>query len=169
MDDIQKDSAAHTYQWGMILEDDLIQDPVQEAFLKSSAADRSFPDDVIIGEARPDAKAARFMLVRTLSDEGRTPGNGTKVETFELPNQPNKPIEMHRLCITRHAVAPDFKVLLYPYHAGQEQPRTIWNADHTAVSVEWSNQKDEVTFSKGTDRRTRIKIARGGKDIVAVP
>ena len=67
---------------------------------------------------------------------------------------------MHRLRVTSRAVAPDFKVLLFPYRAGQEQPKTTWNADRTVLAVEWSDQKDSITFATGDDGRTRLTVTR---------
>ncbi len=157
VDDIQKDADAHMYEWGMVVEDDLVQQP--------PVADA--PDDIVIAEAQPTAAGARFLLVRTLNVEGRDPANPSIIETYTLPNPPMKDITMHRLKITAHSVAPDFKTLLFPYRQGQEQPKTTWNADRTLLTVAWSDQSDVVSFTKGDDGRTRVKITRGGKAVTA--
>ena len=75
---------------------------------------------------------------------------------------------MHRLVISSNSVAPDFKTLLFPYREGEQQPKTAWNADHTQLVVEWSDQKDAVAFAKPADGRTRIKVIRAGKEVAAV-
>ena len=149
--------APHQYQWGMIVEDDLVQQP--------PAAGAS-PADVILAEKQPPAAGARFLLVRVLNAEDLDPAAPPAIDTFVLPNPPQRDITMHRLNVTSHAVAPDFKTLLFPYREGQEQPKTTWNAGKTVLTVAWSDQKDTVTFAKGADGRTRVTIARGGKQIV---
>ena len=102
----------------MIMEDDLVQQPLSP----------DAPNDIVLAEQQPPASGARFLLVRILNAEGRDPAAPPAVETFTLPNPPQKDITMHRLNITSRAVAPDFKTLLFPYRTGQEQPKTAWNA-----------------------------------------
>jgi hypothetical protein len=163
VDDIQKDAAPHQYQWGMILEDDLVQNSVVR-----DHSGGAFRDDVIIGEKTPTSAGARFLLVRTLNAEGGDGSEAPAIETFDLPNPPQRPIEMHRLNINSKCVAPDFKMLLFPYRGGQEQPITKWNADRTVLTIDWSDQHDTVSFVKGPDGRTRINVTRDAKEIVAV-
>ena len=162
VDDFQKDDDRHDYQWGMILEDDLVRDSTAH---ESSGG--AFRDDAILGEKGKSGPGARFLLVRVLNAEGRDPAVAPAVEQYELPNTGQKPIEMHRLEFTCKAVAPDFKTLLFPYRDGQELPRTTWDAGRTRLIVEWGNQKDTVTFTKGADGRTRIAVARNGEEIGA--
>lgn len=85
-DDYQKDTAPHTYDWGMILEDDVTQ-------VSKSDTDT----DTVLGEGKtgPDA---RFLLVRVLNAEGRDPATPAIVK-YDLPNPPQKPISMNRLRI----------------------------------------------------------------------
>jgi hypothetical protein len=154
VDDIQKDDQPHQYQWGMITEDDVIQQ-------SSSGA------DVILTEKLPSSSGARFLLVRTLNASG-TVDAPSAIDTFQLDNPPQRPIPMHRMNITRTTVAPDYQVLLFPYRNGQELPVTSWNADRTQLTVSFSDQKDTVLFTKPGDGRTRMSVMRDGQPIVAL-
>jgi hypothetical protein len=63
------------------------------------------------------------------------------------------------------SVAPNYKVLLFPYLHGEETPKTLWNADRTHLSISWKDQKDEYTFTKAADGHTVVKLVRDGKEI----
>lgn len=68
-----------------------------------------------------------------------------------------------RLVIPSRGTDSNFKVLLFPYFHGEEQPETAWNEDRTRLTVSWNDQKDEFVFSKGVDKRTHVKMIRDGK------
>lgn len=70
-----------------------------------------------------------------------------------------------RLVIPSRSVAPNFKVLLFPYLHGEETPKTLWNADRTMLTVTWKDQKDVFTFIKAADGHTITKLVRDGKEI----
>jgi hypothetical protein len=70
-----------------------------------------------------------------------------------------------RLVIPSRGNGSNFKVLLFPYFHGEEQPVTQWNENRTRLTVTWSDQKDEFTFSKGDNNRTHVKLMRDGKVI----
>ncbi len=161
VDDFQKDQEAHEYQWGMTVEDDLVQDSATAA----TDAGGAFCDDVVLGEAKPSG-APRYLLVRLLNAAGRKEGeSAAKLESYDLPNTPNPPIVMRRLSITTRAVAPEFKVLLFPYKKGQEQPTTTWDKERLSLRVDWSDQHDVAIFRKSEDGRTRVTLQREGKEI----
>jgi hypothetical protein len=71
-----------------------------------------------------------------------------------------------RLVVPSRSIAPDFKVLLFAHRFNEELPVTKWNPDHTRVTVEWKDQKDELAFHKGADGRTRIQLNRGGRAVM---
>jgi hypothetical protein len=150
MDDYQKDTEPHTYDWGMILEDDVVQ---------VSATGK----DMVLGEGKtgPDA---RYLLVRVLNANGLE-DDSISLGKYDVPNPPLKPISMNRLSVQVKAIAPDFRTLLFPYHEGEEQPKTQWNTDKTKLSIAWSDQIDSVEFTKPTDGRTRVRIVRGGQTL----
>jgi hypothetical protein len=70
-----------------------------------------------------------------------------------------------RLVIPSRSMGSNFKVLLFPYLHGEEQPVTEWNDNRTRLTVTWSDQKDEFIFSTGNDKRTHVKLVRDRKVI----
>ncbi|MFZ4456872.1 MAG: hypothetical protein ACOYOT_11700 [Bacteroidales bacterium] len=68
-----------------------------------------------------------------------------------------------RLVVPSRSTSGVFKVLLFPYLNGDELPTTEWSTDRTRLTVSWSDQKDEFTFTTGNDKRTRVKLIRDGK------
>ena len=90
------------------------------------------------------------------------------IEKYELPNPPQHNIPIQRLEIASHSVAPNFKVLLFPYRKGGELPVTTWSANHQAVTIAWKDQVDQVNFTPGADGRTRVVITRGQNQLVVL-
>ena len=164
VDDFKQDENVHDYEWGMILEDDLVQDSL------STVSDAgSFRNDIILKPAVETDPKPRFLMVRILNAQGQTNAKvPASIETYVMPNPPQKDITMHRLEVASHAVDPSFKVLLFPYRQGQELPRTTWSGDKKRLNVEWSGQKDTIEFALGADGRTRIAISRTGKALLAL-
>jgi len=70
-----------------------------------------------------------------------------------------------RLVIPSRGNVSNFKVLLFPYLQGEEQPVTEWNTDRTQLTVSWSDQEDEFSFKTGNDKRTHVKLVRDGQVI----
>lgn len=115
------------------------------------------------------------LLVRVLeSTEAAIPNQepNPRLETFENL----KTEDMHqfylrtmdlakKLVLPSRSVAPNYKVLLFPYLHGEETPKTLWNADRTRLSIAWKDQKDEYTFTKAADGHTVVKLTRDGKEI----
>jgi hypothetical protein len=157
MEDIQKDKNAHLYQFGAILDDDLIQ--------KSTNFDNKLSDyknDIIIGaNGKPENLLVRLLQVS--DDSAQFPG---KVFKYTLTNPGQKDKEINKLTINSTSVAPDFKVLFFPHKEGEVLPKTSWNKAKTVLKVEWADQQDELTFTKQPDGRTSLKVMRSGKEIV---
>ncbi|MFP5039843.1 hypothetical protein [Parasediminibacterium sp. JCM 36343] len=158
-DDIQKDGSPHDYQFGMSLEDDLLQQGTTV-----DKKDKNFKNDIILG-ANGDN---RQMLVRVLNADGADASAPAIVENYLLPNPPMKDISMNHMVINCKTVSPDYKVLLFPYEKGQKMPVTSWDASHTVLKVEWPGQIDMITYAKAADGRTRITIKRDGKEIMVL-
>jgi len=70
-----------------------------------------------------------------------------------------------RLVIPSRSNAASFKVFLFPYLHGEEQPVTEWSNDRTQLTVSWSDQKDVFFFTVGNDKRSGVKLIRDGKVI----
>ncbi len=160
VDDFQQDDAAHDYQWGMILEDDLARDSIV-----TDSTGGSFRNDIIL--TAPNDTESRYLMVRVLNADGLLdPKVPASIEKYMMPNPPQRDISMQRLEIASHSVAPNFKVLLFPYCKGGGLPRTTWSADKKSITVAWSDQKDVIAFNPGPDGRTRMGISRDDQTLV---
>jgi hypothetical protein len=176
IDDIQKDDNEHEYKWLMQIADDLeLVASVQVDFTANQRLEwykgntNGFRADLILGEpTQSQAKDGRRLLVRVLqSNTSRTPNVAINqpgwIETYQKDIRGQRDFGIgKRLVISSRSIAPDFKVLLFPHRAGDPLPVTTWNKDRTRLTVEWSDQKDEIAFIRPVDGRTRLKIERDG-------
>ncbi len=170
VDDLQKDNQPHLYDWGMVLNDDLT---LGSAKLTGNAA--SPQADIILdenpnapGKQGGDGKKDRHLLVRVLSAAALNAAKVACVDVMQMPNPPQKNMQINKLHITSQTVSPDFKILLFPFREGQSLPATTWSTDHTTATVSWPDQTDKLTFTPGHDGRTRIKIVREGNELIQV-
>ena len=120
------------------------------------------------GESSPRDCWSRVLHRTTSGDKDAKP------LVDELPNatNPTKYKPVRRLVVPAEAVAPDFKVLLYPHRPGDPLPETTWNSDHSVVKVAWSDQTDHIRFTAGSLGKTDVVIVRetaaGREPIVSV-
>ena len=73
-----------------------------------------------------------------------------------------------RLIVPSRAVTPNFKVLLFPFHAGDPLPVTTWNADRSVLTIAAGGQTDEVAYTRHADGRTRLRLSRDGQAAVVL-
>ena len=181
IDDIQKDAEERLYEWRMIMPNDvdvaemkgndLILCPLTSKHLSTATSALPHRD---IGKPLPE-KGTPMLLVRILN-----------VEQPEIPTyQPSPALETvefvktddthqnylrslgvgKRLVLPSRSVAPDYKVLLFPFRMGESLPVTTWNADKTTMTLECDGVKDEYLFTKGADGRTRMQLKRGSESV----
>jgi hypothetical protein len=175
VDDIQKDERERLYEWLMMTGPN-----TEVAAIKDNdiiLCDATIPHDAN-GFARP-AQGERLLLVRTV--EAAQPKTNreyqarpsARLETFEKKDTTTHDGRSFgidkRLVIASRAVAPDFKILLYPHRQGEPLPVTTWSEDHTKLTVTTAGRQDEFTFTRGTDGRTRISLSRAGEAAVTLP
>ena len=70
-----------------------------------------------------------------------------KADTVAYISGDKKAYSVYRLVCTSNCVAPDFKVLLFPYLLGEAKPITTWNADKSKLNVVWSDQTTSLAFA----------------------
>lgn len=172
VDDIQKDDRERLYEWlmqtgpntetvsisGSGMTDIVLCDATakrnEEGAVKPQKADRQLLVRILeMGEpklsrdyqSRPSVRLESFERKDMLAPDGRT---------FGLDK---------RLVIASRAVAPNYKILLYPHRHGDALPVTTWNSDRTELGVEVRGLKDAIAFKRGADGRTRVQISRDGE------
>ena len=163
VDDIQQDEQVHNYSWGMTLADDLA---LGSSKLTGTAA-RPMADVVLNETGKDAATTRRHLLVRVLEAAQLDAAQPAAIERVTLKNDPNPPVVIPKLTVTSKAIAPNFKMLLLPYREGDTLPQTTWNADHSAVTIVWPDQRDIITFTANAAGRTRVSLQRGAA-VVAV-
>lgn len=145
LDDLQKDATVHHYDWLLTLEPDI----------KLTRTERH--DGQLDLTLRGDASPAE-LLVRVLAAEGL---GEPRIDSLPNASDPQKYGPVRRLVIPADAVAPDFKVLLYPHQPGAPLPTTTWDAARTAVAVDFPDQSDRLGFARAASGKTNLRISRG--------
>jgi hypothetical protein len=114
------------------------------------------------------AKGDRLLLVRILEmkdpkalrDYSSRPS--VRLETFErrdtlLPSSEGLSGSRSfgldkRLVIASRSVAPEFKILLYPYRSGDPLPETKWNEDRSVLTISTPSGTSELAMSQAEGR-----------------
>ena len=73
-----------------------------------------------------------------------------------------------RLVIASRSAAPNFKILLWPFRAGEPPPETVWDDARTKLTVSAGTSTDTITFQPGTGGRTQVELSRPGEPAVTV-
>ncbi len=182
-DDIQKDDAEHAYSWLMQLADDLeLVESKQVDFTAGQKLEwykddtRGFRADLVLAprDERQDPRGRR-LLVRVLQNNRSqnprvAPIQPGWVETYQKDIRGQRDLGLgRRLVIPSRSVAPDYKVMLFPHHAGQALPVTTWNESRTVLTIEWADRVDTWTFQSGADGRTRATLSQAGATRLALP
>jgi hypothetical protein len=176
VDDIRKNNAQNLYEWNMMVPWDLAAISIKD-------------DEIILGKeegatddifnrfrytARPFKKGEPLLLIKVL--------NRTLPDTLEYESNPSIRVETiekvntiqgrdrafgldKRLVIPSLSVAPDFKVLLYPFTYGENMPAIKWNENLDTLSIDNGTDKDEFIFKVNADGRTVLEMSRNGKKV----
>ncbi|MEY3897522.1 MAG: hypothetical protein RLZZ214_3043, partial [Verrucomicrobiota bacterium] len=170
VDDIQKDEKERLYEW-------LMQTGMNTEMIAMSGNDIILGDATVArsadGEIKP-AKGERQLLVRILElgnpadPHFYTTKPSCRLETFErkdtlVPEAADGALSGSRtfgldkrLVIASRAVAPDFKILLFPYRHGDALPVTTWNQQRSELIIDAGGEKRTLSFQRNEARRTLI-------------
>ena len=159
-DDIQKDRSSHVYKW-------LLQIPKDLALKTGASLPASFNTNTDCVLPEPATNGNRSLLVRVMS-----PTNWSAY-TETVSNATYNSEQFYRLVVITTNIAPAFKVMLYPFAAGDPIPTNAWTATNV-FTVAISNQTDTFTFSPRsvttTDGRAvnlnEFQITRGSTNIL---
>lgn len=175
VDDIQKDDSERLYEW-------LMQTGPNTEIFSCKGDDIILCDGTVPRDAEglpKPGKGDRLLLVRILqrNDHRRArdyPSRpSVRLETFErkdslLPESDGLSGSRSfgldkRLVVASRSVAPDFKILLYPFRMGDPLPVTEWNDDRTRLSIEAGGRRVALDFQKNPGGRTLIRKSQKGK------
>jgi len=177
IDDIQKDSgkspSEHLYEWAMQTgsDTDMVSIKDDDIILCDATVNRD-------GDGTPKPlKGDRLLLVRVLNAnvpakiQDYTTKPSFRLETFErkdtiVPDgkgglSGSRSFGMDkRLVIASRAVAPDFKILLYPMREGDPLPKTSWDVKGDAVTLEAGKITDRIGMKHRKDGGTELTLSR---------
>jgi hypothetical protein len=153
VDDIQKDTTVHHYDWQLLLEDDL--DIVKTEALQP----RNGVLDIILAADGKAKKGEPALLIRFL-DCTPDPTKPTLKPVLLKPGDPLGDKKRKMLVLPVDAISPNFKVLLLPYREGDPVPTTEWNAKHTEGVLHFAHSTDTIRFTPSASGKTDITITR---------
>ncbi len=140
-DDLQKDNNVNNYKWLAQVASDLT---VESTDINHVNTD--YRSDVILTEPG----GARKLLVRVLQNDGYTTGPAAILETLTPGINGNDPIT--RIKVEADVVTPNFKVMLYPFNAGESLPLTQWNTDKTELTVTIDGYQKVISFVESSGK-----------------
>ena len=155
VDDIQKDNSQHLYEWLLQTPDVVVQK-------------RSSGNEMILGLTNAGPTDPE-LLVRVLDFEGAPK---LTFQTYDIRRSPNTGSaesfgQGKRLVVSTRAVAPQFKILLYPYRPGSSLPVTTWQSEGEDLVIEGLGHRDEFHFESQADGKTDIRFTRDGAVVLA--
>lgn len=181
VDDIQKDAQERLYEW-------LMQAGMNTALARQAGNDLILCDATVPldenGVPHP-RRGDRELLVRVLNcgvparPEAYQARPSFRLETFERRDTlvPEAPATVlagarsfgldKRLVISSRAVAPNFRILLWPLREGEALPETQWNEAHTQLTVLAAGIRDTIYLDTLASGRTQLRMERPGQAPVA--
>ena len=180
VDDIQKNKEQNLYEWTMMLEWDLgiISMQGNDIILGKSATDKP-NNDAFKTITRQTEKGEPLLLVRvidcTYPDSLHFEENpSTRLEVFEKVNTQlfkDRTFGVDkRLVIPSLSIAPNFKVLLYPFLSGEKLPTTTLKDSGNGTKIlkitsSDNTVNDEFIFKMNREGRSEIKYNKAGQSI----
>lgn len=179
-DDIQKDNKERLYEWLMQtgMNTEVVSIIGNDIILCNATVARDES-----GIVKP-GKGDRQLLVRILQlndpllardYQGRP---SSRLETFErkdtlVPDSAGLSGSRSfgldkRLVIASRSVAPDFKILLYPFRKGDPLPETTWNDERTELVIKTPSGSQRLVVGKSPEGRTLVASKSPG-DITPKP
>jgi hypothetical protein len=153
-DDVRKDDEPHDYAWLMQVPDDVALEAI---VVPKAPAIEEF--DIILADGTD-----RRLLVRVLQ-AGAKPADlaacrrGVQFETYVREHR-RQVTPYRRLVLPARGVTGTFRVLLFPFRAGQRLPQTAWNAKRAELQVAWRDQQDTIAFAPRQDGRAGLTLRR---------
>ena len=175
VDDVKKDSNSHLYSWigmlnGGVWKADVSGLPSNMTALAFQAVDPTGKPDRSTNRPALVPKPGDPVLlvcVLNLTDSSQPSSSISRIETLiSPPDKKGATTPYDQLSINTQSTSGDFKVLLLPYHQGEQLPKVAYDVKSQTASIEWPGQKDEFVFTSDDTHRSHVTIRRGGKNLV---
>lgn len=155
VDDIQRDSLSATYNWNATLPVDVVR---VTAGTSGQPGDLFFAGQASLATDGSLRTGEPGLLLRILDHQGEL------IPATLIQRDP----QYKHLAIAAEAVAPNFKIMLYPFRMGDPLPATTWDANRTTLAIAFPGQSDSVEFSASASGKTNVVVSRSGSTLAAV-
>lgn len=169
LDDVKKDNETRSYLWNMALPFGMTQVSTLNTDFTRNQEPHDYVDILVASDEtkknlnrkadwvppyhRPSSKDP-VCLVRIFN----------RITSSQYPTPGIRRSNNHTILeVPGLAKEADYKVLIYPHRHGQPTPKSSWNKDKTAYTIEFPNQKDIWHFEKTDGGRTIFALERNGK------
>lgn len=177
VDDIQKDESAHLYEWRAYMPTNVEAVHIDSNSILLSQGVEKHVSGAPVGAAYrnlglPDVEDGDALLYVRVLDVNQ-PDQLTEAPTMSLQAlELIKTDDMHQfygrdtgmvkaLVLPSRSIAPDYKVMLYPLRKGEPLPEVHWSEAHDVLEIQHDGVTDRFRFSKDSQGRTHIVLARG--------
>ena len=168
VDDLQKDDAAHLYQWAAMLNGGVWRAevpnlPANMVALGYHAGDPDTASSAVKPALTPAAGEPLLLVVSLgLTDSGEEGRPLLQVERTAGPADKKGVSQFYdRLTINQHTTTTTFRVLLLPIHSGEPLPVVAYDAAAQTAEVRLPGQTDTLHFTVEADARTHVSARRG--------
>ena len=171
VDDLQKDGAAHLYQWTAAL-----AYGVWRADIAGLAANQMVLAWRAPGKNEPEPSGERLpiipdpfeplLLVTVLTPSGSGDAAHSLLGVESVPTPPGAGTDLKscdRLTVSLRSDRAAFQILLTPFRSGERLPAVARQGADTTVT--WDDQTDTLRF-KTEENRTRAEVIRNGSPIL---
>ena len=171
IDDLKKDNQNHLFQWTAMLNGGvwqadvpgLSQGQVALAYRKTESG-QNVPKTLITPQ-----KGEPLLLLCTLGLQQKSDASLPLMQVSTengVADKQGKAQPYDRISINVKAKDVSYKVLLVPFRYGDLLPKITYNAAKGNVIIQYENQSDEISFTSTSDNRTRLKVTRGGNELI---
>ena len=170
VDDVKKDANNHFYQWTGIFGRGVWKTTIESGYRQA----------VVLGfDAKLQGNEFQKSVAEKLDPIKPTPGSplllvylagATGIEKINVEIKKDGPLKNEipeaycRLSVDLNTNQANFKLIFIPFRYGEEIPLII--EENGKVSIQWKNQKDDISFMEAADNRTRFNVVRNNKIIV---
>jgi hypothetical protein len=163
LDNIQKDGKEHVYDWLMQVPDDLV--------LKNASSTQAILAEQNATENSPELLVEILNQNQTVDNTLSDAVEPLRLETFSPLRSPNsgstKAFKLgKKLVLSSRAVAPEYKIMLYPYRPGSQMAKVERKSD--TYTVTFPGQEDVYHFYKQTNGQEGFSLSRNNGDTILV-
>ncbi len=164
MDDVQMDDQLHDYRWNFNLQREmvLVRQPDDFTFIvgrgdiewqRTGAGPGAYANSGLNWKRTPK-KGEPLLMVKVLNVNAATE---LPAPAFEYSKT------WPRIVVPARTVAPDYRVMVYPFREGDPEPTAVWSEDRSRLTVRIGDQVDQYDFAQADGGRSVFVLSREGE------